>query len=209
MKSSALDGLSLTRPGSPHWSSGSCRRECWPCSSGTSNEPVGHEGKRSHLEELPNPEPERDWRPRESDTTVAWVGSLSSSARRSRATWRKDHLDRPSPYEQHIVGAGARYMTTTQAHASPSIWNTVEEIKTNTDGLLFGASTIQLIYRTCRCHRVAVSRSDEQCGRRRHPAQQCARCISRWHHTLLPKRRYARASLNFSSPIIAPSVRSC
>jgi hypothetical protein len=80
-----------------------------------------HEGKRSHLEELPNPEPERDWRPRESDTTVPWVGSLRSSAGRSRATWRKDHLDRPSPYEQRIVGAGARYMTTTQAHASPSI----------------------------------------------------------------------------------------
>ena len=47
--------------------------------------------------------------------------------------------------------------------------------------------------------RVAVSRSDERHGCRRHPAQQCAPCISRWHPTLLPKRRYAPASLN--SPV--------
>jgi hypothetical protein len=60
----------------------------------------------------------------------------------------------------------------------------------------------------CRGHCVAVSRSDEQRVRRRRPAQQCARYISRWPHTLLPKRRYARASFNFSGPIITPSVRS-
>jgi len=74
-----------------------------------------HEGKRSHLEELPNREPERDWRPGESDTTVAWVGSLLFlSTARSRDV-----------------------ATTTQAHASPSFWNTVGVIKTNADGLLF------------------------------------------------------------------------
>jgi hypothetical protein len=47
--------------------------------------------------------------------------------------------DRPSAGERRWP---ANYRST---RATPSIWNTVEKIKTNADGLLFGASTIQLI----------------------------------------------------------------
>jgi hypothetical protein len=85
-----------------------------------------HEGKRSHLEELPNREPERDWRPGESDTTVAWVGSLLFlSTARSRDV-----------------------ATTTQAHASPSLCAGALPFLRRAYEFLCGASSNNSVYQT-------------------------------------------------------------